>query len=349
MFTPWQEHLIQGGARLADGVIAFDPMPSADSDTPRLYDLGHLGLIACRGADAEDFLQGQLTNDVRELSPTHSQLSGHCSHKGRLLACGRLWRQEGGYLWQLPAERVAPLLKRLGLFVLRAQVELEDASARWACMGYSGRDATERLAALGLRLPEHANGVLSEGTLTLIRIADSVPRVELVGPPERLMGLWDALAEGAERCDARAWRQRDLLAGIPQVYDATAETFVPQMLNLQLIDGVSFTKGCYTGQEVVARMQHLGTLKRRMFLAEVERESAPRPGEMLHAEGSQSRQASGWVVEASPLDAEGNRHLLLAVAEIEAVEAGRAVRLGEQGPQLCFRPLPYDLPKPVTT
>ncbi|MBN2887354.1 MAG: folate-binding protein YgfZ, partial [Chromatiaceae bacterium] len=341
MSNSWQTHLIEDGAQLVDGVMTFDPMPSADSDTPRVYDLGSLGLIGCRGVDAEDFLQGQLTNDVRELSPTHSQLSGHCSHKGRLLACGRLWRQEGGYLWQLPSERIAPLLKRLGLFVLRAQLELEDASARWARMGYSGRDAVERLAALGLRVPEHANGVLSEGTLTLIRIPDPVPRIELVGPPERLMGLWDALAEGAERCDARAWRQRDLLAGIAQVYDATAEIFVPQMLNLQLIDGVSFTKGCYTGQEVVARMQHLGTLKRRMFLAEVERETAPRPGEMLHSEGSQSRQASGWVVDTSPLDAEGGRHLLLAVAEIDAVEAGRAVRLGEQGAVLRFRDLPY--------
>lgn len=339
----WQEALLQRGAHLADGAIRFEHT-AAPETALRVFDLSHLGLIAIRGADAQSFLQGQLTNDVRELSPAHAHLSGHCSHKGRLLACGTLLHRDETYYWQLPGERIAPLLKRLGMFVLRAQVQIEDASMRLARLGVSGDEVAAQLTALGLSVPAHPSAMCQHEQITVMRLADVIPRVELLGPVEDITALWDQLSPEAIACDGRVWHQRDLLAGIPQVYDATAEAFVPQMLNLQLLDGMSFTKGCYTGQEVAARMQHLGTLKRRMYLAEIECEQPPAPGEELHADDSRSRQASGRVVDVSALDAEAGRYLLLVVAEISALEADKAVRLGEQGPQLRFRPLPYELP-----
>jgi tRNA-modifying protein YgfZ len=133
----------------------------------------------------------------------------------------------------------------------------------------------------------------------------------------------------------------DIRAGIPTIYDRTADAFVPQMANMQLIDGVSFNKGCYTGQEVVARMQYLGKLKRRMYLAEVESDTPPQPGDELFSTSTTSQQGSGSVVAASPLG--GGRYEILAVVEVRSAESGE-VRLSDHGPVLQFKALPYPFP-----
>jgi tRNA-modifying protein YgfZ len=163
----------------------------------------------------------------------------------------------------------------------------------------------------------------------------------MLGPFAPLRELWEALAPQAAPANAADWTRLDIQAGLPNVYDRTVETFVPQMLNLQLIDGVSFNKGCYTGQEVVARMQFLGKLKRRMYLAEVERDTPPQPGEELFTTSSASQQTDGWVVDACPLG--DGRHALLVVTEIAAVDAGE-IRLGADGPVLSLREPPYGFP-----
>jgi len=313
---------------------------SPDGDC-QLIDLTHLGLIAVQGADAETFLQGQLTNDIRELSPTHSQLSSHCSNKGRMLALFRMIRRGDTLYLQMPAERVPDILKRLSIFVLRSKVTLADASETCIRIGLAGADAPRRLADQDLPVPEMENGVTVSDELTLIRLPGDVPRFEILGPFDPIRQLWEHLSERASVASPDIWRRLDIQAGLPNVYSETAETFIPQMLNLQHIDGVSFNKGCYTGQEVVARMQFLGKLKRRMYLAEADLPAQPKPGDELYASSSTSQQSSGWIVDAAPLS-EG-RFALLAVAEIAAAEDGE-IRLGHDGPTLQLQPPPYGFP-----
>jgi folate-binding protein YgfZ len=340
MMNQWRDFLTTGAASLdAEGSACF-PEPATPTDC-RLFDLSHLGLIAARGADTVNFLQGQLTNDVRELSANHTQLGGHCSQKGRMLAIFRVMRLGETIYLQTPAERLPDIIQRLSRFILRSKVTLTDASDELVRVGLAGETAHTLLASQDLPAPEHDNDLAQAGEVSVIRIQDPIPRFELLAPFERMRPLWEALAPRAAPANARDWTLLDIQAGLPTVYNRTVETFVPQMTNLQLIDGVSFHKGCYTGQEVVARMQFLGKLKRRMYLAEVESDTRPLPGDELFAASSASRQTDGWVVDSCPLA--NGRHALLVVTEIAAVADGE-IRLGADGPLLALREPPYGFP-----
>lgn len=342
MNSEWQKFLQSQGAEIgADGGVGF-PAVEASGDC-FLFDLSQLGLIAAEGPEADQFLQAQLTNDLRELTEQHSQLSSHCSAKGRMLANFRMIRRDGVIYLQPPAENLAPLLKRLGMYKLMSKVELSDAGDRLIRIGLSGGRAEELLSAEVGEAPELENDAAHYGELTLIRMPGETPRFEILAPVTRIIDLWTRLTvPGAIPANADLWSLLDIRAGVPTVYAATAEAFVPQMINMQLVDGVSFTKGCYTGQEVVARMQYLGKLKRRMYRARVEAAPCPQPGDALFSGTSASGQGAGKVVDARP--AGDGRCELLAVVEIAAVEQG-GVNLGEGGPELEFFELPYAFPE----
>jgi folate-binding protein YgfZ len=340
MNSEWKAFLEARSAVIDErGELRFPDAPAAADCA--LCALPQLGLIAVSGPDAEGFLQGQLTNDVRELSDTHTQLSSHCSPKGRMLAAFRVLRIDDTFYLQLPRTELDGMLKRLRMFVLRSRVSVADADEELVAIGLAGDCAPRLLADHLAVLPERDNDMSTAGPLTAIRIPGTTPRFEVLGPATELGALWDALAAEADLIDPGYWSLLDIRAGIPSVHAQTADTFVPQMTNMQLIDGVSFTKGCYTGQEVVARMQYLGKLKRRMYLAEVTAEAPPEPGDELHSASSTSEQASGRVVDARP--AGDGRYELLAVVEIAAADAGD-VHLGPNGPRLTLREPPYRFP-----
>jgi folate-binding protein YgfZ len=228
------------------------------------------------------------------------------------------------------------------MFVLRAKVELEDASDQLARIGLAGDCAPRLLGGRFPGLPEDVGAVSGHDEITLIRLPDAgSPRFELLGPPAEMQTLWKELAAHATAVNADFWALLDVRAGIPTVYPATVEAFVPQMANMQLVDGVSFTKGCYTGQEIVARMQYLGKLKRRMYLAHVDAAEAPEAGDPLFAPQNASGQGAGRVVDARPAPEGG--YDLLAVAEIESAENGELRLRDDQGPLLELRELPYSL------
>ena len=302
-----------------------------------LNDLSHFGLIRVEGEDAEAFLQGQLTNDIRQVTESHSNLAGWCSAKGRMLANFRCFRRGDAYYLQTPRENLSVVIKRLGMFVLRAKVRIDDASDELMRMGITGDCAEPLLAPFIESLPEEVNGVVHHQSLSLIRLPGATPRFEVLGQSETLIPLWQTAESQAHPMDNGFWALQEIHAGIPTIYQRTSEVFVPQMANMQLVDGVSFTKGCYVGQEVIARMQYLGKLKRRMYLAHVETETPPAPGDDLFAEGSTSGQGAGKVVDAQP---QGNGFDLLAVIEIASAEENE-VTLGENGSRLAIEKLPY--------
>lgn len=303
-----------------------------------LNDLSHFGLLKVEGEDALLFLQGQLTNDMREVSAEHSNLTGWCTPKGRMLANFRVFRLGDAYYLQTPQGNIESALKRLRMYILISKVTISDASDHLVRFGITGECAQSLLEERFPNIPASQHEAVENDDAVLIRMPGPTPRYEVIGATDDLIKLWGDCEAKATRMSSHFWALQEIRAGVPTVFPETSEAFVPQMVNMQLIDGVSFTKGCYTGQEIIARMQYLGKLKRRMYLAHVECDTAPQPGDELFAADSTSGQGTGRVVDAQAAD---DGYDLLAVIEIESAE-GQTVHLGADGPKLEISELPYE-------
>lgn len=304
-----------------------------------LCDLSHYGLIRASGADTATFLQNQFANDVRLVNASTSQLNAYCTPKGRALAFFRLWLRDDAYYLRLPNAILEPTLKRLRMYVLMSKVVLENASDQLLRIGYSGPQAEARLRDHIASVPVTVDQVLHANGLTLIRLPGPQPRFEIYGELEPMQRLWTALATQARRVGADSWELLDIHSGLPEVVPETVEAFVPQMINLQAINALSFKKGCYPGQEIVARLHYLGKLKRRMYLCHSDAGTVPAPGSPLLATDVEPRQSVGEVVRAQANPAGGVD--LLAVIEVAA--AGNRPIAAENAPQalMIFRDLPY--------
>lgn len=357
----WTQFLLSQGAQIEDGRVMYfgdapgnalsekrAAMSSTQSSTHILCDLSHYGLISATGADAESFLQNQFCNDVHNISALQSQLNAYCNPKGRILAFFRLFQLNEHYYLRLPQEILEPTINRLRMFVMMSKVSLEDASDKLMRIGFSGPEAEQRLNELvgqtPTRVPTTVNASSQTSGLTIIRIPGPQPRFEIYGDETAVKRVWEQLSTDAKPVGSGCWELLDIHAAIPEIFPDTQEAFVPQMVNLQAINALSFKKGCYPGQEIVARMHYLGKLKRCMYVAHTEDDTAPAPGDALFAEGSESGQGVGKVVraQASP----GGGADLLAVIEISSAEQ-RALRLKDaNGPLLKLRKLPYMVETP---
>ena len=307
-----------------------------------LCDLSADALLHVTGDDASTFLQGQFSNDVNQVSPQYSQLSTWSTPKGRVLLLFRLYKLDDGFLIRMPAAQVDTVVKRLRMYVLRAKVQI-DVVTDQVVIGVSGEAAAGVLADSVGALPAAVDETTVSDDLLITRVrsampAVDVPRYEIVGPVGSIQSLWRSIAPVAQVCSQARWRLQNIDAGVPTIGNDTAEAFVLQMLNLQHIDGVSFEKGCYPGQEVVARMQYLGKLKRRMYRAAIKGQP-PAPGADIFAAGANS--AVGKVVDAQH-DGNGESRLLAVLAIGSASEALTIGKEGEQPLQLLE--LPYDIP-----
>lgn len=345
MHAEWKTLIETAGAVIEpDGVRHFGN-PSQELQALAtgtiIADLSHIGLIAVRGPDAATFLQNQFSNDVREVSQNHSQMSAYCNPKGRILACFRIFMRDDAYYLRMPQELIDATLKRLRMFVLRAKVMLEDASDVLVRIGIAspyGKGKTELKDILG-DLPDDVDGAIHNNGLTVIRLPGAQPRFEITGEFSAAKEIWNKLSAHATPVGASVWDLLDIRAGIPTIYTATSEAFVPQMVNLHLVNGVSFKKGCYPGQEIVARMHYLGTLKRRMYLAHLLSDTAPQPGDALYGSGTENTQGIGAIVTAQPAPEGGFD--ALTVVEIKTAEHGSVHLRNTDGAALAFRELPY--------
>ncbi len=291
-------------------------------------ELKQLGMLSCTGDDAREFLHAQLTSDITGLEPDRARYAGWCSAKGRLLATLLVVPYARGFLLQLSRDLAPAVAKRLSMFILRAKVKLADASADWVQLGLWGQGAAGRLAALGMPVPAADLAVAQAADTVVVRIAQQ-RFLLMVTAAQRERALGDSGDE--------VWALEEIRSGRPQVVQATQDLFVPQMVNLERLGAVDFKKGCYPGQEIVARTQYRGVLKRRMVRARVA--AAATPGNDLYA-ADLPGQASGTVVNAAPAPEGGTE--LLAVVQISSLESASPIRLGAGGgPQLELLPLPY--------
>ena len=334
----WKDHLLKAGALVEkDQIVHFgnpaEELRSTQSGTI-LTDLSYLGIIGISGEESQTFLQGQTTNDVR-LPAERAQYNSLCTPKGRMLASFMLWRDDNDYLLQLPASLLAAIQKRLTMYVLRAKVKIRDASEETIRLGMAGIDAERVLQERFGILSADALGVSRHAAATIVRLGAA--RFEIITKAEQGPALWDGLSKEAQPVGSARWEWLDIQAGIPVILPQTQEQFTPQMANFEALGGVSFTKGCYTGQEIVARTQYLGKVKRRLYLAHLDSDSSPLPGDGLFG----AEQSAGMVVnvQASP----GCGFDLLAVIPTSSVEAGDVRWKSPDGPILQFLPLPYPI------
>ena len=290
--------------------------------------LADWGVIRAQGVDAASFLHGQLTQDMQQLDTRNARLAGYCTAKGRLLASLLVWRAgDDELLLACSADVLPATLKRLSMFVLRAKCKLSDASAQVALYGLAGAAATAWLAAAAPAAPWQRNE-FAGGQVLRLPDAEGVARYLLACPAESAPPALPTL-------DPQAWAWLEVSSGVARIVAATAEQFVPQMVNFEVVGGVNFQKGCYPGQEIVARSQYRGTVKRRAFV--VGAQAAAQPGQEVFHDADPD-QPAGQVVNAASW---AGAHRALVELKLATVDSG-SLHLGSaSGPLLQRMAQPY--------
>ena len=340
--SSWTEFLVRRGAVFDDRSVARFSTPAeelaAARDAAVVCELAPLAAIRVAGPDAAAFLQGQFTSDVAALAPGSAQYSAWCTPKGRMLANFLLLRN-GAETFELllSASVIDAVKKRLAMFVLRSKVTIADVSGESVRMGVGGPGAEAALRAASLEPPPLLQTRTLDGALLVALPGQRYIAVVLPDVAER---FWDRIANAARPAGFPAWQWLTIRAGIPIITAATADRLVPQMANWDALEGVSFRKGCYTGQEIVARTQYLGRLKERSFLGHVDA-PPPQAGDKLYSTAF-GEQSCGTVINAAA--APGGGSDLVAAMQIAAAESGE-VRIGSPGgAAITLLPLPYPLP-----
>jgi len=349
----WTNHLAYAGACFGSN----SSYPSVDFGTLHAdvniliqsavaVPLLHLGLICATGEDAGAFLHKLLSNDVAGLAANAVQWTSFNTAQGRMLANFLLWRDGNGLCLAASADLLSALLKKLSLYILRAKVRLSLPEQERVLIGLAGAKAGEHLTRAALPVPKaNMRQAVSAGQ-RVIRLNEGLFILDL--PAAQAPAAFDSLRQaGITASGTASWQLASIRAGLPLITAATQETFVAQMLNFEIIGGVSFTKGCYPGQEIIARTQHLGKPKRRMFRIGL---PSPAPvtgvpvGTALYSPAPESGdgQAVGAIVNFASLPEGGEA---LAVIRTECVCVGDEIHIGaSDGPCIQVLGLPYEVP-----
>lgn len=349
--SDWQTFLQGQGAQFQDGVAQNFGAPAAERsaalDSTILCDLSQFGILKVSGDEAQSFLQNLCSNDINAITPHLAQLSSLNTAKGRVFATFLIWQTGTEYFIQIPSALLATVQKKLMMYVLRSKVKIEDISAQVVCLGVSGAEADELvkehlwpISLHPMSVTQCAHSAEEQAHFTLIRLDHH--RFQICSTAEQAPALWQKLSAHAKPVGSPCWDDLNIRAGIPVILPATQEQFVLQMINLDLIGGVNFKKGCYPGQEIVARMQYLGKLKQRTYLAHIAGETAPQPNDPLFSD-DYAGQVSGNIVNAAPAPQGGFD--VLAALHVSSVSGGHSVRWNTpEGAALNIQTLPYAFP-----
>lgn len=334
MQADWLSFLQQQSANIEEGLVLDfgDPVLERAQvlNDNVITDLSRLDVLEIKGSDAVDFLHGQFSSDVAALASNQLQLSSWCNIKGRVIASFLLYRSQDSFFLLLEREMTGPVQKRLQMFVMRADVSIHNRSDELARIGIRGEAVHDSLQ-------QFVETNARDMALTILPMQDTMPRSIVLEPLAHAPACWQQIAVPAVALGSSLWSLYDIMAGVAWVGLAGTEEFLPQSLNLDLTGGLSFNKGCYAGQEIIARMHFRGKLKQRLFLASV---ALKRPAEIktkLYTVAANRH--TGMVVNAAMQT--DDRCLLLVMLELEY--HGQAdVHLGaDDGPALTFLPLPY--------
>ncbi len=304
-----------------------------------LFDLSDQGLIKVSGEDAESFLQNQLTNDIRNVTETTHQASAWCSPKGRIIANFQIFMRDGSYFLTVSADLIEHVIKKLRMYVMMSKVTVEDMTKSTVHFGYVGD-----LQTIIDDAPSTPNQTLQYNNLSILRLADNEPRYEIFGVLDKNIDnikdakqLWEQCATDAIVVDNNGWSYLNIAAGLPNISEASSEAWVPQMVNYIAIGGVDFKKGCYPGQEIVARLNYLGKTKRRMYRLQINIDKLPTIGDAI---SSDSDKEAGKILNVA-INPDGN---IEALAIIKIAETDSALTLADNtGTAITLLELPYSM------
>lgn len=298
------------------------------------------------GDDAQSFLQSQFTNDVNDVNATQGQLNSYCTPKGRMMAIFYISQWQDSYYLIIPNEIASNVMQRIKMYVMRAKVTIADRSDQLSIHALFGQQAEQTLDKLNYHAPKEDYQTNSFANGFCMRIPGIVPRYILIGDEQVTNELSQATSNDSfaiSDSSPEYWQWLDIMSGIPMIHTETQEAFVPQMTNLELISGVSFSKGCYPGQEIVARLHYLGNANRRMYRIGSSENIEIKTGDDLYASDSDKNQAIGKVVSAVSTGTRGVT--ALAVMRVEAAENNKLAISSATGPKVEVMSLPYEIPK----
>jgi hypothetical protein len=281
-----------------------------------------LAFIRIDGADAAKFLQGQLTCDVREVAEQQSRLGAHCDPKGRIQFTFRLFFYHDSYYLQLPAALIAHAMACLQKYAVFFKVQLTDMQGQWQSLGLVGQMIAQTLTKLGYTLPQQDNAVVANMGCFIVKIPGAIPRFMLCGDLNSIEKLNKQLTLIAS--EFNAWHLQDILANMPTIMPETSNEFTPHVINYDEVGGISFNKGCYTGQEIVARMHYLGKLKQRLYQIQFKTSEHVLPNTVIMA----NNQVMGHVIN-SALQEDGS-YIALASLQDSAISQPLMLNNGEQ-------------------
>jgi tRNA-modifying protein YgfZ len=344
----WIDMLQNQGATFVDGRVAHFGTTGAEllslNTQTVMCDLSHEGLLLVSGDDAAAFLHGQLSNDVLALAEGDAQITSWCSPKGRMLLTPLLWKGKQGYFLQMPRSLQVAIQKRLQMFILRSKVKLTDLSADWVKIGVAGVESNALEASIHAvfgAVPGRVMTSIHTDFGRVIRLSQT--RFEIIASAEHAIEIWKTLTPNVAKVGAGVWDLFTIRDGVVQVLPETQDQFVPQAANFELIGGVNFKKGCYPGQEIVARTQYRGILKRRLVRVHSESSDLPKLGESIYAPEF-GEQAAGHIANVAPAP-EGGFDALV-VAQIESIKADSLRLKSVDGVALKVVALPYEITFP---
>jgi len=304
-----------------------------------LFDLSDRGIIKVYGEDAESFLQNQLSNDIKNVTETTHQTSAWCSPKGRIIATFQIFKREDSFYLNLSADLLEHVIKKLRMYVMMSKVTLEDVSDSMIHFGYAGE-----LQKILNDAPSASGLVIQYGNLTILRIAGDTPRYEIFSSTlvsntiDDAKQLWEQCAENATTIDNNGWGYLNILAGLPDISEASSEAWVPQMINYIAVGGIDFKKGCYPGQEIVARLNYLGKTKRRMYRMEIDTNQLPAIGESITSNDNDGGDKEAGKILNVAINPAGK---VEALAVLKIAEADKALTLSTN--KIKILELPYSL------
>ncbi len=284
----WKNFLLSQNATFkSDTDITFPAI--VDDNDKTIYPVAHLAVLTVSGKDAAQLLQGQVTCDVKELTDTKSSLGALCNPKGRAITTFLLIKTSDAFLVILPEALLETVKKRLQMYILRSAVTLTDSSNQLCLMGLS----------VPAMLAEPLFNTTQQDNIT-VNFSTTHPRYLVIADTDKAIALWSERVDNQQfkPTNSDQWRYLDILSGIPWLTAETSEEFIPQMLNLDQLGGISYNKGCYTGQEIVARTHYLGKTKRTLFLAECESTTLPAPNSAIIDNSTDTEHSIGKVLLA---------------------------------------------------
>ena len=349
MNNDWKDFLLQNGAKQDDnGLFVFNEIFADNNhanNSTIICDLSHFSTVVIAGEDAAGFMQGQFTNNVDNVNENNSQISGFCNNKGRMIANFHLFQHQQNYFISIKSDLVERSIAHLQNYIMRAQVAIQDISEQIIHIGISGEHAESLLSPFIDNVNSTADSISHNENYIALRVAGTTPRYEIFCSAEHAKTLWQTATDKSSAVKANAvnsssWDYLNIENGLPFIDSNTSEQFVPQMANMGLINGISFEKGCYTGQEIVARTHYLGKQKRRTYRIKIKTDKAPKAGEQMATDTSTENQYTGTLITVQ--QTAENEYEALAVIQIKSAEQEK-LKLKDADAEITLLDLPYSV------